>query len=315
MDTGQLQAFDRIAREGSFSRAAAALGIGQPAVSSRIHSLEEALGGALFTRGRTVALTALGEAFLPYARRALDVVREGVESAQLAQVGKRGHVRLGVLGSLAAGIAGPALVHFMKDHAEVGHTVRATEHENLLRLLGDGMIDLAFVVWPCAAAVTQTLSPIFSFREPIPLVTHPRHGLARRRTVSEDDVAALAQPLMKLRWWPTHHPRVSEIAERSRTAMELPMEIARHLVLGGVGAGFFSRTYVAGELTEGVLVEVQVRGWAPLHRDVALVRRRSAELPPAAAELVQVLRAQTLKLGFKPKDVGARRGGSGRDAG
>src|SRR5579864_3034904 len=52
VDTGQLETLDRIVREGSFSRAAVALGIGQPAVSSRIQSLEETLGGALFTRAR-----------------------------------------------------------------------------------------------------------------------------------------------------------------------------------------------------------------------------------------------------------------------
>jgi len=41
-------------REGSFSRAAFSLGIGQPAVSSRIQALEQTVGGALFTRGRRI---------------------------------------------------------------------------------------------------------------------------------------------------------------------------------------------------------------------------------------------------------------------
>src|SRR5690242_12243270 len=84
MDIDQLSAFDRVVREGGFSRAAIALGIGQPAVSSRIRALEEAVGGALFVRGRRIALTPLGESFLPYARRALEVLGEGVEAARLA---------------------------------------------------------------------------------------------------------------------------------------------------------------------------------------------------------------------------------------
>jgi len=46
MDFDQLLAFERVAREGSFSRAALAVGIGQPAMSARIHALEAALGGA-----------------------------------------------------------------------------------------------------------------------------------------------------------------------------------------------------------------------------------------------------------------------------
>jgi DNA-binding transcriptional LysR family regulator len=244
---------------------------------------------------------------LPYARRALDVVREGVESAQLVQVGKRGRVRLGVLGSLAAGLAGPALVRFMKEHPDVDHAVRAADHESLLALLGDGLVDLAFVVWPCSGSVAQTLAPIFNFREPIPLVTHPAHELAKRRAVSEADLADFARPLIQLRWWPKHEARITAIAERARTALELPMEIARHLVLGGVGAGFFARTYVEGDLARGALVQIAVRGLGPLHRDVALVRRRGSALSSAAAALVQTMRAQALRLGFKVRQTGGAR--------
>jgi DNA-binding transcriptional LysR family regulator len=301
VDTGQLETFDRIVREGSFSRAAVALGIGQPAVSSRIQSLEQTLGGALFTRARIVALTPLGEAFLPYARRALEVVREGVESAQLAQVGKRGRIRLGVLGSLATGLAGPALARFMEQHPEVDQTVRATDHESLLGLLGDGIVDLSFVVWPVAPPAADTLAPLFVFRESVVLVAHPGHPLARRRTVSPDDVAMLSRPLVRLRWWRQHDPLVTELADRSGTATDLPMEVARHLILSGMGAGFFARTYVRTDLAGGVLVEIPVRGMASLHRDVALVRRRGTSLSPAAAALVQALRAQAGRIGLAPK--------------
>lgn len=303
METDQLDAFDRVAREGSFSRAALALGIGQPAVSSRIQSLEEALGGALFTRGRTIALTALGETFLPYARRVLEVLREGVESARLAQVGQRGRIRLGALGSLAAGLVAPALVRFVRDHPEVDHTMRSTDHESLLGLLGDGIVDLALVIWPCAPPAADSLAAIFVFREPVVLVAHPEHALAKRRTVTPDDVAKLARPLLRLRWWPKHDPRVTRLAERSGRSVDLPMEAARSLVLTGVGAGFFVRTLVADDLACGALVEVAVRGMPPLHRDVALVRRRGAALSPAAAELVEALRVQAAHLGFAPKQT------------
>src|SRR5882672_640990 len=109
----QLATFERVVREGGFSRAAFALGIGQPAISARIRALEETVGGPLFTRGRRIGLTALGESFLPYARRALEILGEGVEIARLAQVGKRGRVTIGALGSLAGGLVGPALAELI----------------------------------------------------------------------------------------------------------------------------------------------------------------------------------------------------------
>src|SRR3954470_13740836 len=113
MDTDQLLAFQRVVREGSFSRAAVALDVGQPAISARIHALEVAVGGPLFTRGRRVALTPLGESFLGYASRALDVLAAGVDDARLIRGGDRGRISLGVMGSLAGGLAGPALANVL----------------------------------------------------------------------------------------------------------------------------------------------------------------------------------------------------------
>src|SRR5687768_15329609 len=104
MDIEQLRAFDRIVREGSFSRAAQVLDIAQPTISARIRMLEQAVGGALFVRrGRRLALTEVGESFLPYARRALSVLAEGVEAARLTQEGQRGRLTLGVIESLTGG--------------------------------------------------------------------------------------------------------------------------------------------------------------------------------------------------------------------
>jgi DNA-binding transcriptional LysR family regulator len=292
MDIAQLAAFDRVAREGSFSRAAISLGIGQPAVSSRIQNLEEALGGALFRRGRRVSVTPLGESFLPYARRVLELLHEGVESARMAQVGARGRIKLGTLGSLSAGLIAPALARFARTRPQVDCMLRSADHEVLVQMLIDGIVDLALVVWPCPESAAAELSPVFTIEEPVVLVAHPKHPLAKRRAVSRDDVANLARPFFRLRWWPAHHPEITRIAERSGTAMEIPMEIARPLVLHGQGAGFFVRTYVAQDLADRTLVEIPVRGLARLTRGSALVRRRRSALGPATAELIQLIRAQ-----------------------
>jgi DNA-binding transcriptional LysR family regulator len=293
MELDQLVAFERVVREGSFSRAAIALGIGQPAVSSRIQGLEDGVGGILFTRGRRIRLTPLGESFLPYARRVLDVLREGIEVSRLSQTGQRGKIRLGALGSLAAGLVGPALAKFIRTHPHVDCTLRSGDHEVLVELLLDGIIELALIAWPCTEAVQAELTPLFIFHEPVLLVAHPRHGLAKRRAVNQDELARLARPLFRLRWWQSHHPKITELAARADTILEVSMETARHLVTHGVGAGFFTQTYIAEPLADGSIVEVAVRGLGPIFRDTALVRRsRSAPLSPAAAELIQALCSQ-----------------------
>ena len=298
MHIAQLAAFVRVARDGSFSRAALSLGIGQPAVSSRIQGLENELGGALFRRGRRISVTPLGESFLPYARRVLDVLDEGVESARMAQMGGRGRVKLGALGSLSAGLVAKALARFNRTHPFVECMLKSADHEVLVQMLVDGIVDLAVVVWPCPESAAAELAPIFLLQEPVILVAHPRHPLATRKSPSRDDVAQLARPFFRLRWWPAHHPELVRLAERAGTAMEVPMEIARHLALQRQGAGFFARTYVAEDLADGALVEIPVRGVPRLTRCSALVRRRRFLLGPAAAELIQVVRAQAAASGL-----------------
>jgi DNA-binding transcriptional LysR family regulator len=295
----QLLAFDRVAREGSFSRAALVLGIGQPAVSSRIQALEAALGGAVFRRGRRITITALGESFLPYVRRALDVIAEGVEAARLSQQGQRGRITLGVLPSLAGPVVGPALAKLIAAHPAVDALVKSGEHEAMLAFLLDGIVELALIAWPCPPALEPELRALMILREPVVLVAGRRHPLTKRKHVAQADVAALARPLYRLRWWQSHHPAIARLADLTGRSLDLPIETALHLVRRGQGAGFFTRALVATDLQRGTLTEIPVRDLPPITRDSTLVRRiRASPLSPAAARLCALLRAEAEGLGL-----------------
>src|SRR5437868_1704227 len=96
MDAEQLRTFLQIVREGSFSKAARALDVTQPTVSARLRALEGEVGGPLLRRERPrPELTELGQTFLPFARRALDAMAQGVEAAQMARTGERGQLNIG----------------------------------------------------------------------------------------------------------------------------------------------------------------------------------------------------------------------------
>ncbi len=69
LEDSKIRAFMEVEKERNFTKAAKNLGITQPAVSSQIAALEDALGIELFQRGREVRLTPSGEVFLGYARR------------------------------------------------------------------------------------------------------------------------------------------------------------------------------------------------------------------------------------------------------
>ena len=75
MELHQLEYFVAVAEEASFTRAASRVHVAQPGVSAQVRRLESELGQQLLDRsGRSVRLTEVGSAVLPFARAALDAV-------------------------------------------------------------------------------------------------------------------------------------------------------------------------------------------------------------------------------------------------
>lgn len=300
MDLHQLTAFDRIVREGSFSRAARELHIAQPTISARIQALEQEVGGALLARSNQgVTLTALGVSFLPYARRALAAMLEGATAVAEAQRGQRGRISIGVLGSLAETLLAPALVQFQAEHPTVDCYVRSADHLYMIELLYDGVVELAIVAWPCVQPLTADIKPLLHLHEPAPFVTHYRHPFAASGGVTQADIIQSDTRFLPLRWWQITPPEVMQLASKARFTADVPREIAVYLTRQGHAFGFFTRAIVARELEEGSLVEVPVLDLPPIYRDSALVRLdRQTELSPAALSLVETIRKRAARLGL-----------------
>jgi len=68
LDYRALAVLDAVASQGSFEKAATALGISQPAVSQRIKSLEDAVGRLLIVRGSPAEATGLGQRLISHYR-------------------------------------------------------------------------------------------------------------------------------------------------------------------------------------------------------------------------------------------------------
>jgi DNA-binding transcriptional LysR family regulator len=207
-------------------------------------------------------------------------------------------VTLGALPSLAGPLVAPALGRLFAEHPEVECLAKAAEHEAVLSQLLDGLVELALIAWPCPPALEPDLSALFVLREPVLLVVHRSHALAKKKQVRKQDVVELARPLYRLRWWPVHHPGIEELVARSGSSLDLPLEAALELVGSGKGAGFFPHGLVARPLAERTLVVVRVADLREVTRETALVRRlRALPLSPVAARLVALLREEARRIG------------------
>src|SRR5262245_25387053 len=91
-----LHTFHVVASERSFTRAARALDLSQPAVSAHIRALEHYYNARLFeVRQRRTHLTAAGEALFAYTVRVFHLLEEASQVLQATRIGQRGLVRFG----------------------------------------------------------------------------------------------------------------------------------------------------------------------------------------------------------------------------
>ncbi|WP_322937326.1 LysR family transcriptional regulator [Nocardioides bizhenqiangii] len=133
-----------VADRGSFSAAAAALGMTQSAVSQHISALERAVGASVVDRAsRPVQLTEAGVILVRHARAV--VARLDVAEQELAvAAGRRGgRLRLGAFPTALATFLPPVLARFQRKHPTVRLTVVDDHVPRLQKRLVDGELDLA----------------------------------------------------------------------------------------------------------------------------------------------------------------------------
>ena len=209
MDWQQLVTFERIVREGSFNRAARALNLSQAAISGRIQALEAEIGGPLFIRGgRRVTLTEAGENFLPYARRALAVIAEGVEAARGAHTGQEGRVTVGAVDSIVDGLLVPIVARYRAAHPHVALSIRTGHTPQILQELADGIVRLGFVTWSYVAG-TVGVEVLARFREPLVAVVAPEHPLVGRPALRVEEVVREGAPYHETVWGTAEDARIA----------------------------------------------------------------------------------------------------------
>lgn len=141
--TRQLLLAAALGRERHLGRAAAELGISQPAATRLLQELEETLGARLFERNaRGMSPTAAGEALVRYARQMLnDFGATRRELAALA-AGLHGTLRVGSVPSALPPLLAPTLAQFKAQHARVAVAIEVDTSDVMLARLARGEVEL-----------------------------------------------------------------------------------------------------------------------------------------------------------------------------
>jgi DNA-binding transcriptional LysR family regulator len=145
----QIRCFCAALELGSFTAAAEALRVSQPAVAEQIRKLEQALGADLFVRaGRGVMATDAGRAFAEHAARSLRAVEDAADSVGEVTELRAGTITLGMFGGPSAWRLDELAIAFLRRHPEV--SVRLIGHNSsvIADRVRRGDLEAAVVVLP-----------------------------------------------------------------------------------------------------------------------------------------------------------------------
>jgi DNA-binding transcriptional LysR family regulator len=182
-----LRAFEAVADELHFGRAAERLYLSQPSLSRAVRDLERALGVELFARtSREVRLTPAGEALKNGLQRLLDEHARVVTHAQRVGRGEAGELRVAFLTS-ATNVLLPEVVRtFRTDFPEISLQLEEMLDQAALAGVLARRFDVALVR---TRRPQEELAYELLVREPLCVVLPPDHRLAGRARVRYEDLA------------------------------------------------------------------------------------------------------------------------------
>ena len=276
----QITAFIETARRQSVSRAAEALFISQPALTARLKGLESDLGAELFVRGpRGMRLTDAGNAFLPYAVRALETLTDGRMQVNALERGGAGRLAIGAAPAVSTYVLPALLKRFSEGYPRVLVSVRTGHSEEILDLVLREQVSLGLVRALQHPDIVST--PLYEDR--LILVVEPGHPFASVGRIRMKDLAE--EQLIQFDRTSSYHDLTSALFVTAGVSpagrMELDnIDAAKKMVEQGFGVALLPQTSVADELEAGTLAEVEVVDASPVRRKIVAITRRDSG-PPA----------------------------------
>ncbi|MBO9196497.1 LysR family transcriptional regulator [Rhizobium sp. 16-449-1b] len=285
-----LLAFAAVARERSFTRAAAVLGMSPSALSHAMRALEERLGVRLLARTtRSVAPTEAGERLLQSLNPALSDIEGGLEALAEWRDNPSGTVRITTFAYAARMVLVPKLPAFLLAHPDI----------NVEVIIQDGLTDIVAAGFDAGIRLGETVAkdmiavrvgpelrtvvvgtPSYFARIPPPETPYDleRHACIGYRLTTSGGL---------LPW--EFEKDGKEIKIRTSGPLivndgELPAAAVR----AGVGLGYLMEHDVADEIASGALVQV-LDDWCPPFPGFHLYHPSRRQSPPALRALIAAL--------------------------
>jgi DNA-binding transcriptional LysR family regulator len=273
----RLRKFAKVVEAGSFTKAAAALHISQPALTTAVRKLERELKSELLLRsGHAFTVTPAGQAAYQTAKELAAHTRS--LNQRIAELGnEKISLHLGMIDS----VADLLFVHddklpSLEQRAHLSLTV--DNSSRLMHYTEQGRLDVAFIAQPAAVSGNLTLTPVGD--EPLVLVAHPDYANTVETDLSHGQLnrfVSYDQGSQTYRLIAQHLAKAGIYPQPSFYSTS--PEIMVQLLISQPAVAVLPYLLVKARVESGQLIMVASKGIGGVARTIVSIQRKGRDIP------------------------------------
>lgn len=285
MNLAAFEAFVKVMETGSISMAAEHLFITQPAVTKRIHSLEEYFGVKLFeSAGRGVQATHAAHSLLPKVKNWLNELGDIHHTLSHEQGEVRGKLKIGTSHHIGLHHLPQHLKNYVQFFPEVKLDVHFVDSEQAHEQVLAGDLELAFLTLPPQG--DDRLSYITIWDDPLVFVVAPFHPLAQKNNLKLEDLIEYPSLLPAAQTY-TSQITLAEFEKQGLkpkiTMSNNPLDSIRMLVSIGLGWSVLPETLLNQDLKR---LDIDFK----MNRQLGMVWHPARTQSRAVQELIEMMK-------------------------
>lgn len=285
MNLAAFEAFVKVMETGSISLAADQLFITQPAVTKRIHSLEDYFGVKLFeSAGRGVQATHAAHSLLPKVKSWLNELGDIHHTLSHEQDQVQGKLKIGTSHHIGLHHLPNHLKQYVQQFSNVKLDVHFVDSEQAHEQVLAGDLELAFLTLPPQG--DDRLNYVTIWNDPLVFVVAPFHPLAQQQNLRLEDLIKYPSLLPAVQTY-TAQITLAEFEHQGLkpkiTMSNNPLESIRMLVSIGLGWSVLPKTLVNQDLIQ---LDIPIE----MNRQLGMVWHPGRTQSRAVQELIDMMK-------------------------
>lgn len=294
----QLHIFYTVAEKGSFSLAAQALHMTQPAITMQIQSLEDYFGTKLFQRStKRIEITEAGQTLLPFARKSVELMKETEVVMSRYTHMLQGRMQLGASLTIGEYILPRLLGPFSKQYPQISVSMKVMNTSQILEEILQHQLNFGLVEAPIHHPDVHTEAVL---SDELMLLLPTDHPLANQEMITAEEVFAYPFVLRE-QGSGTRKVMEDEFIRKGIDfqSMNIVMELGstgaiKSAVEAGLGLSILSQSSVKHEVALGLLCLKKIED-VSFTRHFYSIYLNSTLLPISAVTFLTFLRERDLR--------------------